>query len=172
MRIVVFNPNQPQPDLLARAAQAKDQSAAVLQLRALNPQLDFSRLAAGDVVVLPGNSTTASGTGAAAAAGSSPGAQALADIQNTATAALKAAVAAMRQANADRAADTAAVAAAIANESVKAALERDPVLKADLDAAVKAGQAEDKAAAADADLLAVIGKALPAEFEAMGRLLG
>ncbi|MDE2452256.1 MAG: hypothetical protein KGL43_01565, partial [Burkholderiales bacterium] len=92
MRIVFVNPNQPQPELLARAAQAQDRSAAVLKLRALNPQLDFSRLAAGAVVVLPGNAAATGDTpGAATAAGSSPGAQALADVQGAATAALKAA---------------------------------------------------------------------------------
>ncbi len=172
MRVFLVKKGSELPDWLRSAATATatgaDAPLSLQRLQALNPHLDFSQLAPGSVVLVPGDGNA---LGAAASQAPPAAGQALADFMTLAADGIKAAQQALRDAAAARQADDAAVATALASETVRALLARDAELQAQASAAVAGAQQDAKAAAADLKTLAVLAKAVPQELAALGRLL-
>jgi hypothetical protein len=165
-------------DLQAKLFKPDAAGGASLQaLQKLNPQVDFTRLTEGTVLLLPdppvaGAAAAADAAGAAAAAGTAPGAQSFATVGTDFGRALDASRARMSTL-ADRSSSAQkALAAALKPAPMKARVKADPELQIQVDAANERARRDAKTAAENLKVLEKAHDRARKELAELAKLFG
>lgn len=168
MRVIVIRqPLDPQGlarDLFGLAA---DASAMFERVKALNPHVDFDRIPAGTVLLVPDAPESRAGGEAVR----SPGSDGFEAVAQDALAGLKAASERAASAGEASAADRAAFTAVLKTAAVKRLIESDPLLKAQVEQATRTFDADRGAVQEAARQIELVAKTASEELAALKKLL-
>ncbi len=168
MRVILIKQASDLQALTTRLVGKKPGSSATLdRVKALNPHVDFNRIEAGTVLLLPDASDIkADDKDSRSLAG-----DAFDDIVRHAEEGLKATAGRVRKAADELAADRAAIAAVIKTAAVKRLIESDPLLKKQLEDAGEASTAAQKNVQEAAKQVQAMQKMVDEELAALRQLL-
>jgi hypothetical protein len=141
-------------------------ASAMRALEDLNPHVDFRKLAAGTVLLVP-DSPDFKRSASDSAAG-----DVVNDLQQLVRSGLEAAAAKLEEGNKERAAERAELTTVLARPAVKRALEADPEIKARLGEVAKRFKEEQRQAIEAERALEAATKGAMAELASLTRMLG
>lgn len=168
MRHIVIKQDSDGEALATRLLARRSNSSATLdRLKALNPHVDFNRIKAGTVLLLPDTLDVKAGAEDARSIGS----DALGDLIKRTEEGFKTAAERVHRAAETLAADRAAVTSALGAAVVKRHVESDPLLKKQLEDADQASEAEQKAIREAAEHVVAMQEAVSVELAELAKLL-
>lgn len=157
-------------DVIAKVVNRRsaDPAATLERIKALNPHVDFKRLKAGTVLILPdGPDIKTSGKGV-----ESFGARALDELGSAMAAGFDEAGRRVRKVADDATSDRGVIAESLKSKLVRREIESDAALRNQLDSAASAAAGREKALSQAADDVSALAKSFFQELDAMKKLLG
>lgn len=170
MHAAFFDKAEKIDDVMARIVNRRsaDPTATLERIKALNPHVDFKRLKAGTVLILPDDpDIKTSGKGV-----ESFGARALNELGSAMAVGFDEAAGRVRKAAADANSDRGAIAESLKSKLVRREIESDAALRKQLDSAASAAAGREKALSQAVDDVSVLAQSFFQELDAMKKLLG